>query len=50
MEEAEFENHMRDAKLAIEQSTTDGGPHSADRDGSKRKGKEIINEGIFIVS
>ncbi|KAF3341771.1 vacuolar protein sorting-associated protein 9A-like isoform X2 [Carex littledalei] len=47
MEEAEFEKHMRDAKLAIEQSTTDGGPHSADRDGaagSKRKGKEIIKE------
>lgn len=53
MEEAEFEKHMRDAKVAIEQSTTDSRPHLVDRDGaavSKRKGKEIITEGIFIVN
>jgi hypothetical protein len=53
MEEAEFEKHMRDAKLAIEQFTTDVKPHLADRDaaaGSKGKGKEIITEGTFIVN
>ncbi|KAJ3709229.1 hypothetical protein LUZ61_012934 [Rhynchospora tenuis] len=46
MEEDEFEKHMRDAKLAIEQSTTDSRPQMLDSDavGSRRKGKEIIAE------